>query len=120
MIKNYLTYIKEQNRHDLDPYGEDDWDDLPPVLEIAKRQGKPYDQVTSLVCSNNQLTSLEGIENLINLQVLSCSENQLTSLEGIENLVNLKELYCTNNQFSVDYKNYLRSYCKKRKINLYV
>ena len=26
MIKNYLTYIKEQN-HILDPYGEDDWED---------------------------------------------------------------------------------------------
>ena len=100
MIKNYLTYIKEQNKHDLDPYGEDDWDDelLPPVLEIAKRQGKPYDQIISLVCTNNQLTSLEGIENLVNLQVL----------------------YCTNNQFSVDYKNYLRSYFKKRKIELII
>jgi len=29
MIKNYLTYIKEQNHLlELDPYGEDDWDTI--------------------------------------------------------------------------------------------
>jgi len=70
----------------------------------------------ALGCSNNQLTSLEGIENLVNLEILNCDNNQFTSLEGIENLVNLKKLRCVNNQFTIEYKNYLRDYCKKRKI----
>ena len=127
MIKTFEQF------NELDPYGEEDWDDdnLTPVLIIAKKQNKPYDQITGLDCSfnqlsslegienlvnleklwcyNNQLTSLEGIENLVNLQVLSCSSNQLTSLEGIENLVNLKILYCSSNQFSNKYKEYIRS-----------
>jgi Leucine-rich repeat (LRR) protein len=42
-----------------------------------------------LDCYNNQLTSLEGIENLFNLEDLDCSDNQLTSLEGIEILTKL-------------------------------
>jgi len=71
-----------------------------------------------LFCFNSQLTSLEGIENLVNLELLSCSYNQLISLEGIEKLVNLKTLYCDHNQFTIEYKNYLRDYCKKRKIIL--
>jgi uncharacterized protein YfkK (UPF0435 family) len=32
---------------------------------------------------------LEGIENLINLYILHCKNNQLTSSEGIENLIKL-------------------------------
>jgi len=32
--------------------------------------------------------------------------------------VNLKELYCWNNQFTVEYRNYLRNYCKNKKIVL--
>jgi Leucine-rich repeat (LRR) protein len=53
-----------------------------------------------LSCSNNQLTSLEEIQNLIDLEKLYCYDNQLTSLEGIENLVNLKRLCCGNNQLT--------------------
>jgi len=69
-----------------------------------------------LNCSSNNLTSIEEIENLVSLKYLICSGNQLTSLEGIEDLVNLKYLNCQNNQFTIKYKNYLRDYCKKRKI----
>ena len=88
MIKKYKEYTVEKIDHDS------------PVIRLAKNQGKPYDQITILHCSNNQLTSLEGIENLVNLQKLNCSHNRLTSLEGIENLVNLRQLYCYNNQLT--------------------
>ena len=73
-----------------------------------------------LYCDNNQLTSLEGIENLVNLKFLYCYDNQLTSLEGIKlkNLVNLKYLNCWGNLLNTEYKNYLKNYCKERKINL--
>jgi Leucine-rich repeat (LRR) protein len=53
-----------------------------------------------LCCYENQLTSLEGIENLVKLEQLICADNDLTSLEGIENLVNLDMLCCYNNQFT--------------------
>ena len=49
---------------------------------------------------------------------VSCSNNQLTSLEGIENLVNLEILNCDNNQFTRQYKNYLRNYCNEKNISL--
>jgi Leucine-rich repeat (LRR) protein len=105
---NKLKYIKlfeqyNDNVHsNIDPYGEEDWeyDNLSPVLQLARKQNKPYDQIIELDCSYNQLTSLEGIENLVNLEGLYCSDNQLTSLEGIENLINLKELICSNNQLT--------------------
>ena len=145
MIKKYNQYIKEDIDHsDIDPWGEEDWeiDELPPVLQKAREQGKPFDQMIilncfhmnlenldgieqlvnlkELHCSFNQLTSLRGIENLRNLKVLYCYNNQLTSLEGIENLTNLKELWCRNNQLSNDYKNYLMNYCKRNNIDLHV
>jgi len=103
MIKEYKQYLKENNivysSDEVDPYGEENWDDevLTPVLKIAKRQGKPYDQITDLFCRSNNLTSLEGIENLVNLLRLDCSLNNLTNLGGIKNLINLQELYCYRN-----------------------
>jgi hypothetical protein len=141
-----MKYVKlyEQFNLDIDPYGEEDWeyDNSPPVLQIVRQQNKPYDQITFLDCCDNQLTDLEGIENLINLKELWCSSNQLTSLKGIENLVNLKilychnnqltsleeiknivnltGLYCYNNQFSNEYKDYLRKYCKEKNIRLFI
>ena len=45
--------------------------------------------VVRLNCSHNDITSLEGIENLTNLRKLSCNNNRLRSLEGIENCTNL-------------------------------
>jgi hypothetical protein len=96
-LQTFENFINE-----IDPYGEEDWeyDNLSPVLQIAKKQNIPYDQITFLSCDNNQLTSLEGIENLVNLKILDCWNNQLTSLEGIENLVNLEALSCSNNQLT--------------------
>ena len=73
-----------------------------------------------LYCHYNQLTSLEKIKNLVSLERLSCYNNQLTSLEGIENLVNLEWLCCDNNHFNIEYKNYLKDYCKKRRIYLHI
>ena len=95
MIKKF-----EHFNMDIDPYGEEDWNEYPPVLQIAQKTGKPFNQITELYCPNKQLTNLEGIENLVNLKVFSCSNNQLTSLEGIENLVNLTDLYCYGNQLT--------------------
>jgi len=148
MIKKYNQYIKENiivyYSDEIDPYGEEDWDDdeLTPVLRIAKKQGKPYDQITYFVCSDNGLISLEGIENLINIKLLDCSNNNLTSLNeignlinleflycwgnnltnlnGVENLINLKYVSCLGNNFSNEYKQYIKEYYEYKKIILII
>ena len=51
-----------------------------------------------LFCYYNQIRTLEPISNLINLQVLDCSRNQITTLEGISNLINLQVLNCSMNK----------------------
>jgi len=48
-------------------------------------------------CYSAGITTLEGIELLVDLETLHCSDNKLTSLEGIENLDKLKLLYCHTN-----------------------
>jgi Leucine-rich repeat (LRR) protein len=57
-------------------------------------------ELTSIYCSNKQLTSLEGIENCLNLEYLSCSYNKLTSLNGIKYLNKLKHLDCWDNKLA--------------------
>ena len=104
MIKRYNQYLKENlDYSDIDPYGEEIWDEeeLSPILYIAKQQGIPYEQITTLDCSCRNLDSLEGIQNLIHLKRLWCNNNNnLTSLNGIENLINLKKLFCDNNNLT--------------------
>ena len=58
MIKKYNQYIKENIDHsDIDPWGEEDWgvDELSPVLQKAREQGKPFDQITELDCHSMNL-----------------------------------------------------------------
>jgi hypothetical protein len=108
--KSQLIYHKfkikkqnENNYYDIDPYGEEIWDDRKTLYNwlIQKHPNRnTWNNIEYLDCSNNQLTSLEGIENLVNLRLLYCSNNQLTILENIENLVNLERLYCRNNQLN--------------------
>jgi len=45
----------------------------------------------------NKLTSLEELENVMNLTELQCRYNTLTSLQGIENLRYLRVFWCENN-----------------------
>lgn len=52
--------------------------------------------LTYLNVTNNNITSLQGIENFINLRNLECSSNLLTSLDA-SSLSNLIFLSCNNN-----------------------
>ena len=95
--------------------------DLKEFVEILVKVG--YQNITSLACSNNRLTSLPSelcnlthltefycfsnrltslpseLGNLTNITILNCSNNILTSLPSeIGNLTNLTEFYCSYNQ----------------------
>src|SRR5574343_867786 len=103
MIKKYNQYIKEDiDYSDIDPWGEEDWesDELTPVLQKAREQGLPFDQIIELDCPHMNLENLDGIEQLVNIEKLRCYGNQLTILRGIENLRNLEILDCHNNQLT--------------------
>lgn len=127
-MKTYNQYIREQINHldEIDPFGEEEWDydNLSPVLRIARKQAEgqdiSYDQMISLYCNNSKLTDLKGIEELISLESLFCNNNLLTSLEEIKNLPNLRYIFCFFNNFSIEYKNYLREYCKDKNIKLVI
>lgn len=68
-------------------------------LQITSLEGiDKLVNLTFLNCFCNNLTSLEGIENLQYLTVLNCAHNNLVSLKGIEKLYNLKKLYCYSNE----------------------
>jgi Leucine-rich repeat (LRR) protein len=53
-----------------------------------------FDEIKSnciyLNCIRNNLTSLEGIENLTQLQELNCSKNELRKLPNLDKLVQKK------------------------------
>ena len=56
--------------------------------------------LTSLGCSGEGITSLEGIEGLVKLERLVCSDNKFISLKGIEQLNKLEYLTCYNNKLN--------------------
>lgn len=51
-----------------------------------------------LSIDNNELTSLSGVQNLLNLKILSVSNNQINSLKELESLSNLENLNINKNQ----------------------
>lgn len=50
--------------------------------------------------SQNQITSLSGIERLVNIDCLDVSSNQLKSLSGVEHLKKLAMFYANSNQLT--------------------
>jgi len=68
-----------------------------PVNPINDLTGiEAFENLTNLVCANNQLTNLDVSQNT-NLTHLNCNDNQLNSLVLNINLTNLS---CRNNQLS--------------------
>ena len=57
-----------------------------------------FPNLKSLICSNNQLTSLDVHENTA-LEYLACTQNKLTSLDVRQN-TKLTSLYCYRNQLT--------------------
>lgn len=62
-------------------------------------QRSEAESVTRISVSNNNLTSLAGIEAFINLEILYCSDNQLTGLV-LSNNTALTDLRCYSNQLT--------------------
>jgi len=56
--------------------------------------------VFDLDVSDNNITSIDGIENFINLFSFKCNTNFLTSLNGIQFLTSLSTLECHTNQLN--------------------
>jgi hypothetical protein len=70
-----------------------------PTGELTKAD---YEKVRNLLfgrfLQKKQLSSVKGLENLTQLQMLTLYGNQLTSVKGLEKLTQLKVLELTNNQ----------------------
>ncbi len=68
--------------------------------ELDKKVIDNFPNLHELVCSSNEITSLEPLSNCVNLRELYCHDNQLTSLEPLHNCVNLRVLYCNDNHIT--------------------
>uniref|UniRef100_A0A915N2K8 High mobility group box domain-containing protein n=1 Tax=Meloidogyne javanica TaxID=6303 RepID=A0A915N2K8_MELJA len=54
--------------------------------------------LTELELYDNQLTEIQGIENLINLEILDLSYNRIGKIKGISTLSKLRKLFLINNK----------------------
>jgi len=97
-----MKYIKEYNEY-IDPFHEDDWDEVEPDgafltwLKINYPDESKWKNKKSIDCTYQNLTDLIGIDKLINLEYLFCNNNKLTELDVTKN-INLRDLSCYNNQ----------------------
>ena len=86
-----MKHIKEYNEFDIDPFNEDDWDEVEPDgsfltwLKSNYPDESKWKNKKSIDCGNQNLTDLIGIEKLINLRDLSCYNNQLIELDLSKN-----------------------------------
>jgi len=100
MIKEKFEY-----NFDIDPFNEEDWDELEPDgtfltwLKINYPNEGIWKDIKIINCNNKNLTDLIGIEKLINLKYLYCHRNELKEL-NISNNIKLNGLYCHNNQLT--------------------
>ena len=94
-----LAFIDAVERDMQSTWGlNDGWDkEIDGTVRMNWQNMKIVKEVTELYLSNENLSSLDGIEYFTGLELLSCSNNRLTALD-VGNLHNLKKLYCNNNQ----------------------
>jgi len=95
--------MKYNHYIDIDPFNEEDWDEIEPDdtflawLKINYPDENTWKDIKEINCRYQKLTDLIGIEKLINLRELSCSNNQLRELDVSKN-IKLRILFCDNNQ----------------------
>jgi len=104
-----MKYLKlYENYNVLDPYDEEDWNEIDSTIDgtflnwlVSEYPDKTeWSYITEIDCNSNHLTDLNGIDQLIRLEMLFCENNELTSLKGVENLKYLKEISCEKNQIT--------------------
>lgn len=94
-----LAFIDAVERNRQYAWGSSDgWDkEIDGTVRMYNQNMKIVKEVTELDLSNENLSSLDGIEYFTGLTSLDCSDNRLTALD-VGNLHNLKKLICNNNQ----------------------
>ena len=75
------------------------WEVTGGIVYLTEANKKAIEAVTSLNIEGKNLTDISGIEYFTNLTSLDCSNNQLTALP-VENLTQLTNLRCNNNQLT--------------------
>ena len=70
------------------------------VEQYCKDENINLEEVRELLCYNNQLTELNGLDKLVNLRYLYCYQNKIKALNGLDKLVNLEVLYCYHNKLT--------------------
>lgn len=83
------------------------------IEEYCNNKNINLKDVTSLYCSNNKITELEGLDKLVNLEELYCYDNQIEELKGLDKLVNLRYLFCFGNPFKIQNLTELKKLSKK-------
>lgn len=72
---------------------------------ISSIQG--LDNLTNLqklILDHNKIQEIHGLENLVNLKVLDLRFNEITEVKGLEHLINLKKIYLKGNPIRADEK----------------
>ena len=59
-----------------------------------------FENLKLIDLSNNNISRIEGLENLIGLKELNLDNNQIIEIEGLENLIELESLNLSNNQIT--------------------
>ncbi|KAK0400699.1 hypothetical protein QR680_015406 [Steinernema hermaphroditum] len=77
------------------------------LQELCLRQNfiKVVENLTHLTLENlelydNQLTEIQGLDQLVNLESLDLSHNRIHKIEGLDKLVNLKSLFLVSNKIT--------------------
>ena len=97
-INHIVYYSKEDQKTMIESLQKDNISQDEEYLELKYYQGP--NRTWTLDLSGEELTSLAGMPELPQLQILKLSWNQLTSLDGIPELPELQRLDLSGNQFT--------------------
>jgi len=99
---NYIAADLNGNATKIDQ-NNDGQIDVSEALNISKisisGQTHPINYYQNYLGTNNNISSLEGINFFKNLTILECKGNNLTFLD-FKDLTNLEQLYCQNNKIT--------------------
>ncbi len=77
------------------------------MIKLKLYRGKNFEirqvalDIEKLDLGSNQITKIEGLDNLVKLRWLDLDENQITKIKGLDKLVNLQKLHLKKNNISI-------------------